>query len=60
MSSKVPSDLAFNYGATSAGGSVTVTFAGKSDVAYVIYRLTDLPTVLPKQSYTAAFTVTEL
>ena len=48
------------YGATSASGSVTVTFTAKSNVIYVGYRLVSLPSVLDKQSYTAAFTVTEL
>jgi hypothetical protein len=56
----IPSALTFTYGATSPSGSVTVNFAAKGDVVFVIYRLTDLPAVLPKQSYGAAFTVTEL
>ena len=59
-STSTPSSLNMTYGSTSGSGTVTVSFTAKSNVIYVGYRLVSLPSVLDKQSYTAAFTVTEL
>lgn len=55
-----PAEGTFDFQPASTDGSVTVSFAGKGNVAYVGYRLVQLPPLLAKQSYSASFTVTEL
>lgn len=58
--SSTPAQLTFSYLPLSGSGSTTVTFANKGDVAFVSYRIAKLPGVLDVQSYSAAFTVTEI
>lgn len=55
-----PSDLTFNYGTANADGTTTVTFSAKDNVIFVIYRIVQLPEILPVQSYGIAYTVNEL
>lgn len=55
-----PNECSLAYGATSPDGTVTVSFSAKSNVVYVTYRIVQLPSLLPVQSYGISFTVTEL
>ncbi len=55
-----PSAATFSTGSTSADGSVAVTFSALNKVIFVKYRVIELPEVLARQSYGAAFTATEL
>lgn len=55
-----PNEKSFEFLPASVDGSVTVSFTGKGNIIYVGYRIAEFPAVLPKQSYGAAFTVTEL
>ena len=60
LAGAAPSSCTFTFGATSPGGSTTVTFAGKGHVIYVAYRIAAMPAIVAAQSYGATFTVTEL
>ncbi|MHB8586764.1 MAG: hypothetical protein ACYDDF_13135 [Thermoplasmatota archaeon] len=59
-STTTPAGLTFNYGATSASGSVTVTFQGLNNVIFVEYRIVQLPRVVAPETYSAAYTATEV
>ncbi len=55
-----PSEGTFSYLPANADGSVTTTFSGKGNVIWVHYRVVELPSPLPAQTYGVAYTATEL
>lgn len=57
---KAPRDGAFQFGAVSPDGSVTLRFTRPDAVMYIAYEVVQVPTPLPSQVYYASATVTAL
>ena len=55
-----PNEGSFDFGTTSSEGSVTLSFSGTGNVIYVAYQVVEMPDVLPIDTYSASYTVTEL
>ena len=58
--STAPSQGTYAYLPANTEGSVTLGFTGVGNIIYVTYRLSEMPSVLLQQAYTASFTVTEI